>query len=80
MAGETGWISPVTRLFWATGFCGGLSTLSALAYETVQFARSAEWFLAGLYLLTTLLGSFIAFGLGSLMVIVALKGWGVLWN
>ena len=80
LASETHWIPPALRLLLATGFCGGFTTLSAFAFETAQFAKSAEWFLAGTYVLATLLGAFLAFALGSLLVVLLLKGSGALWN
>jgi CrcB protein len=80
LATETNWIPPAMRLLLATGFCGGFTTLSAFAFETVQFVRSAEWFLAGAYVLGTLIGAFLAFGLGCLLVLLVLKGPGALWN
>lgn len=80
LTAETLWITPPWRLFLATGFCGGFTTLSALTFETAQFLRSAEAWLAGAYLLATLVGAFLAFALGALLVSLCLKGFGALWN
>jgi CrcB protein len=80
LAAETNWIPPALRLLLATGFCGGFTTLSAFAFETAQFAKSAEWFLAGAYVLATLIGAVLAFALGSLLIVLLLKGPGALWN
>jgi CrcB protein len=63
-AGEI--LSPAARLFLATGFCGGFTTLSSLVYELMQMLRDGEWIYAGLYFALTIAGAMIAFGLGAL--------------
>lgn len=61
-------LSPPARLFLATGFCGGFTTLSSLIYELMQMMRDGEWFYAGTYFALTIVGAVIAFGLGALAV------------
>jgi CrcB protein len=63
-AGEI--LSPPVRLFLATGFCGGFTTLSSLVYELVQMMRDGEWVYSGVYFALTFAGAVIAFGLGAL--------------
>lgn len=54
-------LTPSARLFLATGFCGGFTTLSSLIYELVQMARDGEWLHAFLYLNGTFFGAVLAF-------------------
>jgi CrcB protein len=61
-------LSPAARLFLATGFCGGFTTLSSLVYELTQMMRDGEWLYAGLYFALTIAGAAIAFGLGALAI------------
>jgi CrcB protein len=35
-------LSPVARLFWAVGFCGGFSTFSAFSSETVTLFQQGQ--------------------------------------
>lgn len=69
-----GWevLSPAARLFLATGFCGGFTTLSSLIYELVQMVRDGEWLHAVIYLNGTFFGAVLAFVLG--MSCIALIG------
>lgn len=42
------------KFFFITGFCGGLSTLSALSLELLEYIHSGEYFRAFTYSLTTI--------------------------
>ena len=57
-------LSPATRLFLATGFCGGFTTLSSLIYELVQMVRDGEWLHAVIYVNGTFFGAVLAFVAG----------------
>jgi CrcB protein len=72
-------LSPEARLFLATGFCGGFTTLSSLIYETNQMLRAGEVLHASLYVGVTLLCSLLAFFVGALAVRMALRLAGGLW-
>lgn len=56
-----GLISPSARLLLATGFCGGLTTMSSFIYESGKFAQESEWLLGFLYFGGTLLGCMAAY-------------------
>ncbi len=68
LAADTELLSPATRLFLATGFCGGFTTLSSLIYELIQMVRDGEWLHAILYLNGTFFGATVAFLLGMMLV------------
>ena len=48
-------LNPACRIFLITGFCGGLSTLSALSLELLHFIQSNEYIKATLYMSATIL-------------------------
>lgn len=52
------------NLFFATGICGGFTTLSSLVFECNKLTKDDHVFLASLYLLGTLIGSFGTFIIG----------------
>lgn len=54
---QRGWLGPDARVFLATGFLGGFTTMSSFAYETLSFVEDAEWFRAGTYATLTFAGS-----------------------
>ncbi len=66
-------LSPEARLFLATGFCGGLTTMSSFVYETSQFMNDGEYFHASVYFLLTLIISFVAFLTGSILIKLIMK-------
>jgi CrcB protein len=68
LAEKTTLISPETRLFLATGLCGGLTTFSSLTYEVAMLLRDEEWWYAGIYLGTSVIGGFVALYLGFLII------------
>lgn len=60
-------ISKEGRLFLATGFCGGLTTLSSFINELGGLTRDGRFATAGLYFMLTLGGATLAFVLGLLL-------------
>lgn len=76
--GET--LSPEARLFLATGFCGGFTTLSSLIYETGEMIRADEVLHASAYVGGTLVCSMLAFYLGAIAARVLLRTVGGLWS
>ncbi|MEI6562804.1 MAG: fluoride efflux transporter CrcB [bacterium] len=73
LAAGTELLSPSTRLFLATGFCGGFTTLSSLIYELVQMVKDGEWLHAVIYLNGTFFGALAAYFLGMMMIKVLEK-------
>lgn len=61
-------INSIYRLFLITGFCGGLSTLSALSLELTVFIQNQEYLRAILYVTTSLLICVISVILGLALV------------
>lgn len=74
VATETQSISPSTRLFLATGLCGGFTTMSTFTYETVRFLQDSEYLYAAGYLAATVTGCIFLFGLGLFGTRLLLKG------
>ncbi len=56
--------SPPLRLALTAGLCGGYSTLAAFAYENTMLLRDGQYWLCGGYMLATVVGSLVCFGLG----------------
>ncbi|MBN1830446.1 MAG: fluoride efflux transporter CrcB [Deltaproteobacteria bacterium] len=73
-ATETQSLSPSTRLFLATGVCGGFTTMSSFSYETVRLLQDSEYLYATGYFLATIVGCIILFGLGLFGTKLLLKG------
>lgn len=68
LAEATELLSPEARLFLATGFCGGLTTLSSMIFEWTRLLRDGEYFFALLYFSATFIGAFLCFYMGVLAV------------
>lgn len=58
----------VYKTFWIMGFCGGLSTLSALSLEVLEFFETGEFIKACIYMTTTVLVCTISVLLGIMLV------------
>ncbi len=65
---QTDAVTPGARLFLATGFCGGFTTMSSFVYELASLARAGDLAIAGLYFSVTLIGSIAFFYVGTLLV------------
>ncbi len=68
LAGETELLSPHSRLFLATGICGGFTTMSTFTYELSHFLKETDYLYATGYLVLTLFGCLAMFWLGVLVV------------
>jgi fluoride exporter len=73
IATETQIISPSTRLFLASGVCGGFTTMSSFTYETFRFFQDSEYLYAMGYLTLTIIGCIILFGVGMFGIKLLLK-------
>lgn len=67
-------ISPNTRLFLATGLCGGFTTMSTFTHEVVHFTRAGQSPFAALYVAGTLIGCIAFFVAGSFLAERWMKG------
>lgn len=54
------------RLFLGVGFCGGFTTMSSFAHESVELLAEARWGAAALHLALNVVGSLAAAALGLL--------------
>ncbi len=61
-------LNPTCKLFLITGFCGGLSTLSALSLELLHFIHSDDYIRAGIYVISTVIVCSVAVLLGVIIV------------
>ena len=66
-ASKTG-LNPTYKIFLITGFCGGLSTLSALSLELMHFIQVEDYVRAIIYSLSTIFVCAIAVFLGLFLV------------
>lgn len=57
-------LNPIIKTFLITGFCGGLSTLSALSLELLHFIQNDEYLRASIYTLVSVIVCIIAVLLG----------------
>jgi CrcB protein len=74
IAAETQSLSPSARLFFATGLCGGFTTMSSFTYETFRLFQDSEYLYGAGYLATTILGCIVLFGVGLFGTRLLLKG------
>lgn len=58
----------VCKTFLIVGFCGGLSTLSALSLELLEFIQSGEYVRAAAYTITTIIVCTISVILGVIFI------------
>ncbi len=65
LLGERIGISPLWRLFFATGFLGGFTTFSAYGWEALSLSEQGAWVRAGVYVLSSNLLGFIGVWLGA---------------
>ncbi len=61
------------KAFLITGFCGGLSTLSAFSLELLEFIQSGEYIRAFTYTVTTIIVCVASVVLGLLLVKHSIK-------
>lgn len=61
-------LNPTFKIFLITGFCGGLSTLSALSIELLHFIHSDDYIRASIYVISTVIVCTIAVLLGIFIV------------
>jgi CrcB protein len=56
LAERASWVTPSVRLFFVTGFLGGLTTFSSFAVETVTTANAGSGYLAATNLIANTAG------------------------
>lgn len=61
-------LSPEMRLLLATGFCGGFTTFSSFAYESIALMKDGELFYTFLYVAASIVIGFLAAYLGVFIV------------
>ena len=61
-------LNPTFKIFLITGFCGGLSTLSALSLELLHFIHTDEYLKATVYTILTVIVCSVAVLLGVFLV------------
>jgi CrcB protein len=69
--GERVGISPLWRLFFATGFLGGYTTFSAYSWEALSLADSGAWLRAGVYVVGSNALGFVGVWLGATLARMA---------
>lgn len=73
LAAGTEVLSPASRLFLATGVCGGFTTLSSFIFELTQLLRDGEAFIGALYFGVTLIGAILSFYAGVLLLSLVVR-------
>ena len=73
-------LTPETRLFLATGFCGGFTTMSSLVYETAAMLRASEYLHAFVYAAGTFFLSLAAFAVGVVGLRILVRIGGGIWS
>lgn len=53
-----------TKLFLATGICGGFTTFSAFSLENIQLLQAGRYYLAFIYIITSVVAGIAAAALG----------------
>lgn len=61
-------LSPEWRLFLAVGICGGFTTFSSFAFESIQMLRLEQFLYLSLYMAFSLIGGLMATYLGILSI------------
>jgi fluoride exporter len=69
--GERVGVSPLWRLFFATGFLGGYTTFSSYAWEALTLAQDGEWVGVGAYVVGTNALGFVGVWLGATLARLA---------
>jgi fluoride exporter len=80
LTARTGSVSPEVRLALATGFCGGLTTMSSMIYEAAAMIRASEYMHATLYTAGSFLLSMAAFIAGIMAVKLLIRAGGGVWS
>jgi len=62
-------VKPATRQFVMSGFCGGLTTFSAMSLDTFTLAADGNWAAAGVYLGLSVALSLAAVWLGRILAL-----------
>ncbi|HEX8968401.1 MAG TPA: fluoride efflux transporter CrcB [Chloroflexota bacterium] len=69
--GERVEVSPLWRLFFATGFLGGYTTFSSYAWEALSLVQDGEWLSAATYVVGSNLVGFAGVWLGATLARLA---------
>jgi CrcB protein len=64
-------VSPLWRLFFATGFLGGFTTFSAYSWEALSLAEDGAWLRAGVYVIGSNVLGFVGVWLGATLARLA---------
>ena len=64
LAGESGILTPETRIFLTVGVCGGFTTFSAFSIENLELLQTGQWGRAAIYIGASIVLSLLAVTLG----------------